>query len=249
MVAACRAAAIHEVIEALPEGYDTRIGEDGVRLSAGERQRLAIARALARDAPILILDEPTANLDAETEQRVLDGVLGAAVGRTLLVITHREAVAARIGPRPRALEHLVYLASLPYTGCVPQDQLVVRGAREHNLKDISVSLPRDRLIVITGLSGSGKSSLAFDTIYAEGQRRYVKSLSGVCAPVPGADGEAGRRCHRGPLASHLDRPEGCGSQSPLDGGHGHGDLRPPAPALRPRRTPALPTLRSARSRE
>jgi excinuclease ABC subunit A len=57
------------------------------------------------------------------------------------------------------------------------DRLVVRGAREHNLKNISLDLPRDRLIVFTGLSGSGKSSLAFDTIYAEGQRRYVESLS------------------------------------------------------------------------
>ena len=53
----------------------------------------------------------------------------------------------------------------------------VRGAREHNLKGINVEFPRDRLIVMTGLSGSGKSSLAFDTIYAEGQRRYVESLS------------------------------------------------------------------------
>src|SRR5438067_3254982 len=57
------------------------------------------------------------------------------------------------------------------------DELVVHGAREHNLKDITVRLPRNRLICITGLSGSGKSSLAFDTIYAEGQRRYVESLS------------------------------------------------------------------------
>jgi excinuclease ABC subunit A len=57
------------------------------------------------------------------------------------------------------------------------DTLVVRGAREHNLKNVSIELPRDRLIVFTGLSGSGKSSLAFDTIYAEGQRRYVESLS------------------------------------------------------------------------
>jgi len=57
------------------------------------------------------------------------------------------------------------------------DRLVIRGAREHNLQDISLELPRDRLIVFTGLSGSGKSSLAFDTIYAEGQRRYVESLS------------------------------------------------------------------------
>ena len=53
----------------------------------------------------------------------------------------------------------------------------VRGAREHNLKNVDVDIPRDRLVVITGLSGSGKSSLAFDTIYAEGQRRYVESLS------------------------------------------------------------------------
>ena len=56
-------------------------------------------------------------------------------------------------------------------------KLVVRGAREHNLRNVSLDLPRDRLIVFTGLSGSGKSSLAFDTIYAEGQRRYVESLS------------------------------------------------------------------------
>jgi excinuclease ABC subunit A len=57
------------------------------------------------------------------------------------------------------------------------DRLIVRGAREHNLKDVSLDLPRDSLIVFTGLSGSGKSSLAFDTIFAEGQRRYVESLS------------------------------------------------------------------------
>jgi excinuclease ABC subunit A len=60
---------------------------------------------------------------------------------------------------------------------VPIDKITVRGAREHNLKDVTLSLPRDRLVVFTGLSGSGKSSLAFDTIYAEGQRRYVESLS------------------------------------------------------------------------
>jgi excinuclease UvrABC ATPase subunit len=59
----------------------------------------------------------------------------------------------------------------------PHNAIVVSGAREHNLKDITLTLPRDALVVLTGLSGSGKSSLAFDTIYAEGQRRYVESLS------------------------------------------------------------------------
>ncbi len=63
------------------------------------------------------------------------------------------------------------------TGIAVADRLIVRGAREHNLKDVSLDLPRDALIVFTGLSGSGKSSLAFDTIFAEGQRRYVESLS------------------------------------------------------------------------
>lgn len=58
-----------------------------------------------------------------------------------------------------------------------RDSIFVKGAREHNLKNIDVELPRNKLIVITGLSGSGKSTLAFDTIYAEGQRRYVESLS------------------------------------------------------------------------
>ena len=57
------------------------------------------------------------------------------------------------------------------------DRIVIKGAREHNLKNVDLTIPRDKLIVMTGLSGSGKSSLAFDTIYADGQRRYMESLS------------------------------------------------------------------------
>src|SRR6478752_501322 len=70
---------------------------------------------------------------------------------------------------------------MPHSGGAPGDMdtqtIVVRGAREHNLRGVSLELPRNKLIVFTGVSGSGKSSLAFDTIYAEGQRRYVESLS------------------------------------------------------------------------
>ena len=58
-----------------------------------------------------------------------------------------------------------------------EDKIIIKGAKEHNLKDVNLELPRNKFIVFTGLSGSGKSSLAFDTIYAEGQRRYVESLS------------------------------------------------------------------------
>ena len=57
------------------------------------------------------------------------------------------------------------------------DKIIIKGAKEHNLKNINLEIPRDKLVVITGMSGSGKSSLAFDTLYAEGQRRYVESLS------------------------------------------------------------------------
>ena len=64
-----------------------------------------------------------------------------------------------------------------------QQFIKIRGANEHNLKNIDLDIPRDKMVVLTGLSGSGKSSLAFDTIYAEGQRRYMESLS------PGTDGE------------------------------------------------------------
>jgi excinuclease ABC subunit A len=60
---------------------------------------------------------------------------------------------------------------------MPINKIVIKGAREHNLKNVDVTIPRDKLVVMTGLSGSGKSSLAFDTIYADGQRRYVESLS------------------------------------------------------------------------
>jgi ATP-binding cassette subfamily B protein/subfamily B ATP-binding cassette protein MsbA len=87
--AACKAANAHDFIQKLPEGYDTLIGERGATLSGGERQRLSIARALLKDAPILILDEPTSSLDAETEASLLDALKRLAKGRTTFIIAHR----------------------------------------------------------------------------------------------------------------------------------------------------------------
>jgi len=89
IVAAARAANAHDFIEAMPQGYDTVIGESGVRLSGGQRQRLCIARAILKDAPILVLDEATSSLDAEREREVQAAFEVLMEGRTSLVIAHR----------------------------------------------------------------------------------------------------------------------------------------------------------------
>lgn len=93
--AAARLANAHEFIEALPEGYDTAVGERGVTLSGGQRQRLAIARAAVRKAPILLLDEPTTGLDKENERKVIDALEKLAEDRTTFVITHDLHLASR----------------------------------------------------------------------------------------------------------------------------------------------------------
>jgi len=89
VVAACRAARIHDVIAALPEGYDTVVGERGYRLSGGEKQRLAIARMLLKDPRVVILDEATSHLDSENEAAVQQALAEALAGRTSIVIAHR----------------------------------------------------------------------------------------------------------------------------------------------------------------
>jgi ATP-binding cassette subfamily B protein len=93
---AARAAAAAEFIEALPNGYNTQLGERGVTLSGGQRQRLAIARAMLRDAPLLLLDEATSALDSENERLVQTGLNNLMQGRTTIVIAHRLATIQKL---------------------------------------------------------------------------------------------------------------------------------------------------------
>ena len=114
-----------------------------------------------------------------------------------------------------------------------RDTIRIRGAKQHNLKNISLELPRDRLIVFTGVSGSGKSSLAFDTIFAEGQRRYVESLSAYARQFLG----------------QLDKPdvdaiEGLSPAISIDCRHGYRNLRLFSITIRTGRNAPLSPLRS-----
>ena len=100
---AAHIACADEFIERLPDGYDTELGERGAKLSSGQRQRLSIARAVIKDTPVLILDEPTASLDADTELRVLQNLVAWGEGRVILLITHRLSTIRRA-------DQIVYLA-------------------------------------------------------------------------------------------------------------------------------------------
>ena len=112
------------------------------------------------------------------------------------------------------------------------DHIFVKGAREHNLKNIDVTLPRNKMTVITGPSGSGKSSLAFDTLYAEGQRRYVESLSSYARQFLELQEKPDVDYIEGLSPGHQHRAEKHQQEPPVHGGHGHGDLRLSEAALR-----------------
>jgi ATP-binding cassette subfamily B protein len=133
IVAASKAAGAHEFIVGLPQGYQTEVGERGVRLSVGQRQRIAIARAFLKDAPILILDEPTSALDLRTEAAVVESLERLMHGRTTFIVTHRLSL-ARKATKVVALNlgSLVIAESL--------DELLKRGALYQEVYDLQQSM-------------------------------------------------------------------------------------------------------------
>jgi ATP-binding cassette, subfamily B, bacterial len=126
IVEAARAANAHDFIERLPEGYDTELGEGGKQVSGGERQRICVARAFIRNAPILILDEPTSSIDSKTEQVILDALDRLMVGRTSLMIAHRLSTV-------RNVDLIVVLNRGRVAEVGPHNELLVKGGLYYQL--------------------------------------------------------------------------------------------------------------------
>jgi ABC-type multidrug transport system fused ATPase/permease subunit len=142
IVAAARSANAHDFIERLADGYQTDIGERGVRLSGGERQRICVARAFLKDAPILILDEPTSSIDSKTEAIILDAIDELMVGRTTFMIAHRLST----------VRHADLIATLDRGGLVEQgthDELIARGGLYRQMHDVQARQRTRKLAVVS----------------------------------------------------------------------------------------------------
>ena len=135
IVAAARAAQIHSFIESLPEGYDTQVGERGLKLSGGEKQRVGIARTLLKDPPILLLDEATSALDTETEASIQEALRRAGEGRTVITIAHRLSTIADadrivVLQDGEVVEQGTHDALLAQPGAMPRSGRASRPARK-----------------------------------------------------------------------------------------------------------------------
>jgi ATP-binding cassette subfamily B protein len=138
---------LDEIIDRLPDGWTTQIGEGGVRLSGGQRRRVALARAILRDASVLLLDEPTSGLDAASERAVLDALDRAAEGRTVVAVSHRLSLAARA-------DRVVVLDGGRVVEQGPPGELLAAGGAYARLW----ALQHPHELALTGGSGEGVSS-------------------------------------------------------------------------------------------
>ena len=150
IIGAARAANAHDFIERLPNGYQTDIGERGVRLSGGERQRICVARAFLRDAPILILDEPTSSIDSKTESLILDALDELMVGRTTFMIAHRLST----------VRHADLIATLDRGALVEQgthDELIARDGLYKHMHDVQTR-QRKKKLALSLVAGPGEAT-------------------------------------------------------------------------------------------
>ena len=138
VIAAAEAANAHDFIVRLDKAYEAEIGEHGVRLSGGERQRLCIARAFLKNAPILILDEPTSSIDSRTEAAILDALDQLMLGRTTFMIAHRLSTI-------RHADLIVTLDKGRVVECGTHEQLIARGGLYKNLHDVQSSQREPRV--------------------------------------------------------------------------------------------------------
>jgi ABC-type multidrug transport system fused ATPase/permease subunit len=150
IVEAAKAANAHDFIERLADGYQTEIGERGVRLSGGERQRICVARAFLKDAPILILDEPTSSIDSKTEAIILDALDELMIGRTTFIIAHRLST----------VRHADLIATLDRGGLVEQgthDELIARGGLYKQMHDVQTR-QRKKKLALSLVSETGEAT-------------------------------------------------------------------------------------------
>jgi ABC-type multidrug transport system fused ATPase/permease subunit len=150
VIAAAKAANAHDFIAQLPNGYQTDIGERGVRLSGGERQRICVARAFLRDAPILILDEPTSSIDSKTESIILDALDELMIGRTTFMIAHRLST----------IRHADVIATLDHGALVElgtHDELMARGGLYQHMHDVQTR-QRKKKLALALVSGTGEAT-------------------------------------------------------------------------------------------
>jgi ATP-binding cassette, subfamily B, bacterial len=208
LVAAAKAASAHDFISALPDGYDTLVGERGVRLSGGERQRIALARAFLKDAPILILDEPTSSVDARTESQILESMERLMSGRTAFMIAHRastlEICDARLelengrivsitlpdaGRSPRARPVAEILEAMERLMSDPPTFTIANRPSALEIYDSRLELEHGRAVGVT-LPDSGRAPLAVPPVVVAATtrvgaptRRRRKHIPVPCDPV------------------------------------------------------------------
>ena len=185
VIEAARAANAHDFIDALPHGYGTMIGERGARLSGGERQRISVARAFLKDAPILILDEPTSSIDSQTESVILDALQRLMEGRTTFMVAHRLSTIADadlilVLNHGEVAEHGTHDALLATGGLYAQLNAAQNGERRGRA---AAAVPADRLAELT-------------TAIVEGEETG-EGLSGPGAGRPGARDVSSRRRRAG----------------------------------------------------